>query len=312
MVVPLLIGGVGLITLPGLLRGRGRRLHPREYTRACAVSLALGSIVVTLALALMAAPAVLTSVGVHACPFACEPVLGPAAPHGAAAGWAAAAAAIGLPVVAAVTAIRARRSLSACRAAPGLGNHSRFRGYDVVVLPTEDPVAAAVGTSPAQVVLSAGTVQALSGPQLDAVLRHEAAHIDLGHHRYLFLAAALDRSFAWVPGGRASTRCLRTGLERWADEEAAGSDADARAGVRSALLGVARVLVGPATAAFSAAETLEERLIALQAPPPQPSLLRRVAVYGPWGTLATGVMVTFGFWAAQLGGVLGVAVRCPV
>ena len=146
---------------------------------------------------------------------------------------------------------------------------------------------------------------------LDAVLRHEAVHLTCGHHRYLLWAGALEHAFAIVPFARRSTKALRAALERWADEWAAGAATSSRATVRSALVEVTRVQVDPAVAAFSAAETLMERLDALGSDPPQPSLLRRAALYLPCLAAGTAVVVALGLWAGQARWVLAMAAHCP-
>jgi hypothetical protein len=100
-------------------------------------------------------------------------------------------------------------------------------------------------------------------------------------------------------------------LERWADEEAAGDTASAREAVRSALLGVTWALVSPELAAFSAADTVMERLRALESAPSRPTAMHQALVYAPGVVPIFGVAVALGVWAGNLRLLLAMAGRCP-
>ncbi len=317
MVIPLLLGGSSLVALPGVVRRLGRRLPPAEWARLCALALLVGAALFELGLLLYAAPTVLSAAGVHAWSLACEQILGPLVPAGPQAGWAAAVLAIILPAVAGLRARRAWHHLAACRADAGLGDHHHYRGHDLVILPADEPLAVAVGGCPSQILLSEGMLQLLSADQLDAVLRHEAAHLEHRHHRYLLLASAVEDSLRWIPGARTSAQALRTSLERWADEQAAGATPARRATVREALLDVTLAATGSAVAAFNDADTVVERLTALDQVPPSPGRLGRAAVYGPGLLLAAAMSVAVGIWVGEASGVVGFAhshahVHCPV
>src|SRR5207237_9314457 len=119
--------------------------------------------------------------------------------------------------------------------------------------------------------VAGGLVESLTPAQLELVVRHEAAHVDLKHQRTLRWAAALDHGFAFFPPARRSTGVLRTALERWADEVAAGDQPAERTVLRSALLDVVALAVGAELAAFAAADTVSERLEALARSCPSPS-----------------------------------------
>ncbi len=104
----------------------------------------------------------------------------------------------------------------------------------LIVLPTDAMVAyASPGSSP-QVVVSRGLVRTLGPDEVDAVVRHELAHLRRRHHRDLGLAAVVDTVLGWIPGMPASTAALRLSAERSADEDAANQPG-AREATRRAL-----------------------------------------------------------------------------
>src|SRR5581483_3338883 len=268
MLLVLLLGGVTLLALPGAARRLGRQLEPAEWARLCLFALVAGAIAIEAAFVLVAAPTALRAAGVPALAAACERMLRPLTPGGPGIGWTAVGAAVAVPVMAGFGALRTRRTQRRCWIEPWIGQHEPLDGHELVVLPTPMPLALAVSDPHPQIVVSEGLVDVLSPAELDAVLRHEAAHLTCGHHHYLRCAGALDHAFSFVPFARRSTKALRAALERWADESAAGVASSSRATVRSALLEVTRVQIDPAIAAFSAAETLVERLDALDTAPP--------------------------------------------
>ena len=311
MVLVLLVGGLALIGLPGVVRRLGRTLDPAEWARVCLFSLVAGAVAVQAAVVFVAAPTVLRAVGAPGLASACERMLRLLVPGGPAAGWAAAAVAGLLPALAAVGILRARRSQRQCRIEPWLGRHEPCDGYELVVLPTPSPLAVTVDGRDPQIVISEGLVDTLPPAQVDAVVRHEVAHLANRHQRYLVAATALDHAFAWLPLTRRSTRALRAALERWADESAAAEGATPRATVRDALLGMTLALVGPGVAAFSAAETVIERLDALSAAPPRATLPRRAAIYLPGLVMGAVVLMASGAYAGEVRTVLAMAGRCP-
>lgn len=91
------------------------------------------------------------------------------------------------------------------------------------------------------IVLSRGTIAALSTPELAAVLEHERAHLAQRHHLGLALLDGATRYFRWVPLIRA-TRCAVPHIL----EIAADQSARRRAGT-AALAGALLKLASPAT-----------------------------------------------------------------
>lgn len=156
--------------------------------------------------------------------------------HGAAP-WAGALA-TALLVIATRRALRYTR-----RARAELESFAHVDGVEVVA--AAGPVAFAVPGSPGGVVLGDELVRTLSRDERSAVIAHERAHLDLGHHRFVHAAETCAAAFPFlVP----LARQVRFNTERWADESAAnevGSRAlVARAIARVALLGIPPVAPG--------------------------------------------------------------------
>lgn len=122
------------------------------------------------------------------------------------------------------------------RARVELASFAHIDGIEVFA--AAGPVAFAVPGSPGGVVLGDELVRTLSRDERRAVIAHEHAHLDHGHHRYVHAAETCAAAFPFlVP----LARQVRFNTERWADETAAvevGSRAlVARAIARVALLG---------------------------------------------------------------------------
>jgi len=309
--VLLLVGGLGLLSLPGLTGRLGRRLPPEEWARLCAGCLGVGAVIVELACVLYALPTVLRAARVPAIAALCERAIHLFLPGGRPAGWAAAAAAVTIPGLATLGLSRARRCSRTVRAEPSLGSHRPLGHHDLVVLPTPQLLAVSVAGTPSQIVISGGLVAALTDAQLDLVLRHEAAHLDLDHQRRLEFGAAVDHAFAFWPPARRSTQILRTALERSADEVAAGDAPEQRRELRAALLGATAMALSPADiAAFSPVETVAERLDALEHDQPKASMLVRSGLYTATAANAGVVLIAVAAWGGEARMLLSMAGRC--
>lgn len=311
MGLALLVGGLGLLVLPGLTSRLGRVVAPAEWARLCALALSTGAVVVELAAALYAAPTVLRAAGLDSLASACERMLGPIAPGGAIAGWGMATVALALPTLVGRGVARARRTYRGIHVEPWLAEHQRFGDHDLVVLPTDELVAVSVDGGRPQIIVSSGLVAALSPAELEGVLRHEASHLHHHHQRLLLLATALESARVLLPLVRRSTAALRTAVERWADEDAAGATGKWRQALRDALLGMTDAAVDSAVAAFSPAETVLERVRALEAPSPPATGLRRALLYLPGLVLAAVVLVAMASWTCEAGVLAAIAGRCP-
>ncbi len=248
------------------------------------IAIGLGVVVVQLGLVLAAVPTLLSATGGESAAHACHHLLGPVPPGGAVTGRASATASPALFAVAWVVHRRSRRLQRCARIEGWLGEHRRLPGATLVVLPTDAVVAYATPGSPPQVVVSRGLADGLGADELDAVVRHQLAHLRNRHHRDLALASVVDTTLGWIPGLRASMAALRLSIERAADEEAAERPG-AREAIRRALLKTTETMLGPVPA-FTAAFTLLARLDALALPPSDPNLRRRAAVFAPLAGLA--------------------------
>jgi len=280
MTLLLLLSGAGLLLVPAFARPSGRRLPPAEWAKTCAGLLAAGAVAVEVSLVIQAAPTLLRAAGLGGVAAFCEHALGGFAP-GAPAGVGSAVVAVVLALLAGRSLLGARRTRRALRIEPEVGWHGQVRGHELVVLPSQTPVAFSIGGRSGQVVISRGLIDILSDQELAAVLRHEVAHVRHRHERYLLLARAIEQSIGGLPFVRRATAAVCCAVERWADEEAAGGTAD-RASVHAALLRVAELAVAPDVAAFTTPGTVLERLEALDADPAGGlAVARRTLVYVP-------------------------------
>jgi hypothetical protein len=238
---------------------------------------------------LAAVPLALEGARVEAVAEVCHHLLGPVAPGGAMVGWASLVISLALFAVAGAAHRRSHRLQRAARIEGWFGDHTRLSDATLVVLPTDAVVAYATPGSPAQVVVSRGLTTTLSPDELDAVVRHELAHLRNRHHRDLVLASVVDATLGWIPGMHGSTAALRLSIERSADEEASDLPG-AREATRRALLKTTATMLGPVPA-FTAAFTLLARIDALATPPADPSLRRRIVAVAPLAGLVVAATV---------------------
>ena len=305
----LFLAGLCLLALPGATRRFGRRLHPAEWSRLCLTALVAGAAAVEGAAVLYGLPALLRALGVTGLAEACERTFDLVLHGDARLAWLAVGLAVSLPVVAGRGAVRSHRVHAAVRDGVTGAERHAGPGYDLVVVPTEEPVAVAVDGPEPLVVISEGVRARLSGPELAAVVSHEAAHLQHGHQRYLLVAAALEH-LTLVPGLRRSTAALRAALERWADESAADEPDCSRRSLRQALLGLTTATVDPAVGHFSAADSVLERLEALDREPSSPPLAWHAALYVPGLMITAVAVVATGSWTRQVDHVLALAGTC--
>ncbi|MCV7131383.1 M56 family metallopeptidase, partial [Mycobacterium hodleri] len=91
----------------------------------------------------------------------------------------------------------------------------------VVVVSGTRPAAYCVVGRPHAIVLTTAAVAALDGPQLDAVLAHENAHIAGRHHQLLMVLRALAARMAHLPLFTRGAAAVAELLEMCADDRAA-------------------------------------------------------------------------------------------
>jgi hypothetical protein len=195
----------------------------------------------------------------------------------AAAGWVSAVVAL----VLVASGLRAGRYVARVRH----DQHAFAHVDGVEVVAAAGPVAFAVPGSSGGVVLGDELLRSLAADERAAVLAHEQAHLDLGHHRYV---RASELCAAALPFLAPIARRVRFATERWADEAAAVEVGSrrlvARTIARVALLGDAD---GTSTLglAFTGAGTLA-RVDALLRPPAAEPAVRTVAVLAVVAVLA--------------------------
>lgn len=169
-----------------------------------------------------------------------------------------------------------------CRALPGAGDlavidDDRVEAYAVPGLPGR-----AQGRAAGRLVVSSGMLRTLPGPEREALLAHERAHLRHQHHLFLL---ALHLAASACPLLRPLAAEGAFTVERWADEHAAAVVGDravvARALARAALAGQhdsGQHAARPSGARLAATGgPVPRRIRALLAAPPAPRRLPLVA-----------------------------------
>lgn len=256
--------GIALLSLPGAAKRWLRPIHPARAVALTRLALVGGIVLVVSGLVTMVAPTLLEDVGAHHLVGICRRVLHDVLSLGHPGGFAALMALVVISVRMVSAVCRTNAAQRAVRLEPWIGRHRRFGHYRIVVVDRPEPIAAAARD---QIIVSSSLEDMLNSEQFDMLLRHEAAHVEAKHHRHLTAAAALDSVFGWLRPIGASLAALRLGLERWADEEAVGTDPKKREILSSALSTVAMTQPAPGLAGFSHSNMVSERILALKTRP---------------------------------------------
>jgi Zn-dependent protease with chaperone function len=158
------------------------------------------------------------------------------------------------------------------------------------IIPAQQLAAHCAGLRRPRAVVSTGLLDLLTPAEQEAVLRHELAHIRLGHPRILLLGAVTARAYRWLPPARLAWTRLRRDLEAAADDEAA-----AATGTAPLLSALAKVALATAAApspaagspppAFADPGDLRYRVRRLQQP--QPPRARATLILRAAGALLT-------------------------
>ncbi|MFR9799460.1 M56 family metallopeptidase [Streptomyces sp. MS06] len=137
-------------------------------------------------------------------------------------------------------------------------------GGDLTVVDDPVPTAFAVLGLPGRIVVSSGMLRLLDGPERQALLAHERAHLRYRHHLFSLL---LHLTAAVNPLLRPLEKAGAFAVERWADEEAATSVGDRRVVARA--IARAALASGRAThiALSATGGPVPQRVQALLAPP---------------------------------------------
>lgn len=231
LALSLLLVALPAIALPAVCRSR----RPHAWALVIAISLGAGFVLVEASLTHAALPLVFSMIGMESLADACRALgghlFGDPVPFSAFAG--------SMALVVGVQAWRGvanvvkansdlRRNAAGQKTIPIAGSLAAF-----VPMRHRWAVAIPGGTPP--IVLSSTLVGTLEHQELDAVVRHEMAHLDHHHVRFLLLGAAVTSGLWFLPWSRRANESLRLALERWADELASARSRDARAHVRSAV-----------------------------------------------------------------------------
>ena len=230
MTILLLACGVLAIAMPGIRPRAMLAAAPRGFVRLAVLSVGLGALAIVGALLLSASVGVMhLLLGVAVTP------VDHLAPEGAVGSSAAAVALLWIISRSTLLMYRAVRGQQDGRVDAWLGEHEPAGELDVVVIPTDTAVAYNVPGRQPQIVISEGLRARLPADVLRFVLDHERAHLR-GRDRWsTLLAIALETAFVFVPGAGRTAMALRIGLERAADEEAAGDQRSRRRRIASGI-----------------------------------------------------------------------------
>jgi hypothetical protein len=249
-----------LLYLPLAMGRLGRRMEARRWYRAVVVSLFTGAVGLYVSAVSVALPEVLRVLGAERLARICDELLGHL-PHGASfIGWAAFVVAVSMSVAAWWTLRVLAHALDGLHVEPGIGRHLPLGSFEMVVLPTEEQIAYSRQGRPGQIVISEGTIDALTGPELDVLIQHERAHLERGHEPVLRGLIVLRRIYGWMPGIRTSEEIARLAIERDADEAAAGTVISKRAALADALLSLSVRSFPKMLPAFAGSDALDERI----------------------------------------------------
>lgn len=178
---------------------------------------------------------------------------------------------------------------------------------DLVVVDDDAPDAYVVPGVHGRVVVSTAMLRALPAEERRALLAHEQSHLRHRHHLYIQLTQVGAHA---NPLLRPLVQVVRTGVERWADEDAAAAIGDrrvtARAIARAALAqheSAARRRPHRLALGAASAPTVERTQALLVTPGPQrtaPTLaLIAVVAAGPLAALASALVTEHYFELAQ-------------
>lgn len=283
--------GWALISVPGVMKVRFKRLHPAVGSKLAAACLLVGAGLIALGLLTMAVPTLLEGVGAHHLAALCRRLLHDVMGAGHVGGLVAAAM-LAFVVIRAHIAVRGlQRARAAAWVEPWIGEHRSADDHEVVVVPTDTLLAVTPGGGSTQVILSSGLLKMLDDHELALVLNHELSHLRRRHHRYLTVAAVVEAALGWLPFTHSSAWVLRLGVERWADEDATGNDSAARHVLHRALLAASGIRPNPGMAGFGGLEMLKDRLDALTGDRIQTSTRRLYPAVVALSTLAAAAWI---------------------
>lgn len=279
MTLLLLACGLLAVAMPGIRPKPMLVASPRWFVRLALTSVGLGMFAIVGALLLSA------SVGaLHLMVGRAATSVDHLAPEGAVGSATAAAAVVWILGRSAVLANRAAQGHRAARVDAWLGKHETAGDLEVVIIPTDATVAYNIPGRRPQIVISEGLRTRLPADVLRFVVDHERAHLR-GRDRWsALLATALETAFVFVPGAGRTAAALRIGLERAADEDAAGGQLMRRRTI-------ARSISAEGGRTACSAELWQFRSRNLVDPPPPALPDLSLAAFGVTALAAVGVSV---------------------
>lgn len=245
-----------LVGFPAMALSAVRRTsRPRAWAHVLAISLGSGFVLVMASLLHAALPLVFAILGFPHLAAACRAMGGhlfhAAVPFNVFAG--------GLALMVGAGAMRGVvltvRAQSGLRQSARLAKTTSVGGHVAVLLPLGQPWAMAVPGIASGVGISASLIAALERRELDAVVRHERAHLEHHHVRFLLLGTAVTSGLWFLPWMKQAALALSLSLERWADESASAGSRRTRTDVSSALRKLSIIL--PSESAKYRIEALE-------------------------------------------------------
>jgi beta-lactamase regulating signal transducer with metallopeptidase domain len=121
----------------------------------------------------------------------------------------------------------------------------RDDGTRVWLVDTPYPVAAVTGLFRPRLLLSTRLLDECTAGELDAIVRHERAHVRRGDNIARAAILFLPNPLAFTSAGREMQQAWAAAAEEAADDAAAGDAAEARTALASALVRVAKMASAP-------------------------------------------------------------------
>jgi Zn-dependent protease with chaperone function len=195
------------------------------------------------------------------------------------------------------TALAAARSMAAAHRAElrglalaGATPRELADGQLAWVVPSGQLAAYSGGLRHPRPVVTSGLLGLLAPAEQEAVLRHESAHIRLGHPRILLFGAAIAASYHWLPPARWAWTGLRRDLEAAADDEAVSATGPGPLLSALAKVTLAQAAAAPGAAGFADSGDLRYRIRRLREPhPPRAGAALALGLVG--GSLTAGLAV---------------------
>jgi len=96
-------------------------------------------------------------------------------------------------------------------------------GIEIRLVDVPAPLAYAVPGRDPHIVVSNRLKSSVTADEFCAVVAHEAAHLQLHHHRYLLAFHLYNQTCGWLPGAKRVVTRLGLTIEDWADQAAVRS-----------------------------------------------------------------------------------------